>query len=167
MAVLKAIAAGNPIPVSGVGVGQACSAALGLLEAPVPLILHCPMCHARHVDEGAQATTPHRTHACQNPRCGHLWAPAVVPTVGVWTLPGCLNSSEDGRLSPVPGPMTRVVKSRTEVWDGANASTRPCPTCLARAGEGCSRWTGAQVPMTVGEGDAKVHEERCWRRVSP
>lgn len=61
------------------------------LRQPVPLILHCPLCHTRHVDEGEQATREHRTHACQNPRCGHLWAPAVVATVGVWTLPGCLN----------------------------------------------------------------------------
>lgn len=27
------------------------------------------------------------THACQE--CGFLWAPAVVPTVGVRFLPGC------------------------------------------------------------------------------
>lgn len=64
------------------------------LEAPLPLILYCPLCHTRHIDEGEQTTKPHRTHACQNPRCGHLWAPAVVPTVGVWTLPGCLNTVE-------------------------------------------------------------------------
>lgn len=33
-----------------------------------------------HIDEGELATTPHRTHACQ--QCGLLWAPATVPTVG-------------------------------------------------------------------------------------
>lgn len=56
---------------------------------PIPLILHCPGCSSRHIDEGEQATTPHRTHACQE--CGLLWAPAVIPTVGVKFLPGCKN----------------------------------------------------------------------------
>jgi hypothetical protein len=60
-----------------------------LAAKPVPLRLHCPVCHTLHVDEGEQATTPHRTHACQH--CGLLWAPAVVPTVGVRFLPGCKN----------------------------------------------------------------------------
>lgn len=54
---------------------------------PVPLLLWCPECGERHIDEGEQATREHRTHACQ--KCGMLWAPAVVPTVGVWFLPGC------------------------------------------------------------------------------
>ena len=53
---------------------------------PVPMILHCPECHARHVDAGAFATKPHHTHACQS--CGFAWRPAVVPTVGVQFLPG-------------------------------------------------------------------------------
>lgn len=53
----------------------------------IPMILHCPSCHTRHIDQGSLATTEHRTHACQS--CGVLWAPAVVPTVGVQFLPGC------------------------------------------------------------------------------
>lgn len=63
---------------------------LTIVEGPVPLILYCPACRKRHIDEGTQATTPHRTHACQE--CGVLWAPAVVPTVGVRFLPGCKNT---------------------------------------------------------------------------
>lgn len=67
---------------------QAIAEAIGrALAEPVPLILYCPACGERHVDEGEQATKPHRTHACQE--CGVLWAPAVVPTVGVRFLPGC------------------------------------------------------------------------------
>jgi hypothetical protein len=65
---------------------------IDVLSPSLPLLLHCPMCGARHIDEGEQATKPHRTHACQ--LCGHLWAPAVVETVGVRFLPGCKN--EDG-----------------------------------------------------------------------
>jgi hypothetical protein len=59
--------------------------------APVPMMLHCPMCHARHIDEGELATHPHKTHACQT--CGVLWRPAIVATVGVHFLPGCKNAT--------------------------------------------------------------------------
>lgn len=57
-------------------------------RVPVPMILTCPAhgCGARHVDKGDFATKPHHTHACQH--CGHVWRPAIVPTVGVQFLPG-------------------------------------------------------------------------------
>lgn len=53
---------------------------------PLPLLLWCPECGARHVDAGAWATRPHKVHACQS--CGHQWRPALVYTVGVQFLPG-------------------------------------------------------------------------------
>ena len=53
---------------------------------PVPMLLWCPECKARHVDVGEFATKVHHTHACQS--CGHVWRPAIVPTVGVQFLPG-------------------------------------------------------------------------------
>jgi len=53
---------------------------------PIPMILTCPCCGARHVDRGEYATKPHHTHACQS--CGICWRPAVQPTVGVQFLPG-------------------------------------------------------------------------------
>lgn len=53
----------------------------------VHVILCCPACHRRHVDEGRFATEPHRSHSCQS--CGVVWKPALVPTVGVAFLPGC------------------------------------------------------------------------------
>lgn len=56
---------------------------------PIPMLLHCPMCSERHIDEGEFATKVHHTHACQT--CGHVWRPAVVPTVGVRFLPGFKN----------------------------------------------------------------------------
>lgn len=59
------------------------------LRAPIPMILTCPCCNARHIDEGRFATTPHHTHACQE--CGLPWRPAIVPTVGVRFLPGFKN----------------------------------------------------------------------------
>lgn len=59
--------------------------------AGIPMLLHCPMCNARHIDEGEFATKPHHTHACQS--CGHCWRPAIVATVGVQFLPGFKNGS--------------------------------------------------------------------------
>lgn len=60
---------------------------------PVPMVLHCPECKARHVDEGEFATKVHHTHSCQG--CGLTWRPAVVPTVGVRFLPGFKNADDE------------------------------------------------------------------------
>jgi predicted RNA-binding Zn-ribbon protein involved in translation (DUF1610 family) len=56
---------------------------------PVPMLLWCPECGARHVDVGEFATKPHHTHSCQS--CGMTWRPAVIPTKGVQFLPGFKN----------------------------------------------------------------------------
>lgn len=58
---------------------------------PIPMFLTCPMCGTRHIDEGEFATKPHHTHACQGPKCGLVWRPAIVHTVGVQHLPGFKN----------------------------------------------------------------------------
>ena len=58
---------------------------------PIAMRLHCPDCGELHVDEGAFATKPHHTHACQH--CGAVWRPAVVHTVGVRFLPGFQNEA--------------------------------------------------------------------------
>jgi rubredoxin len=55
----------------------------------IPMLLRCPECSVRHIDEGEFATKPHHTHACQE--CGAVWRPAIVPTVGVRFLPGFKN----------------------------------------------------------------------------
>lgn len=65
--------------------------ARGGSDAPIPMLLHCPLCSARHIDEGAFATKVHHMHACQE--CGHVWRPAVVATVGVRFLPGFKNEA--------------------------------------------------------------------------
>lgn len=58
-----------------------------MTEDPIPVILNCPACGERHIDEGEFGDRPHKTHACQH--CGLLWRPALVPTKGVRFLPGC------------------------------------------------------------------------------
>lgn len=53
--------------------------------SPIPMVLACPMCHVWHIDKDEWATRPHKTHLCS--RCGALFRPANVPTVGVVALP--------------------------------------------------------------------------------
>jgi predicted RNA-binding Zn-ribbon protein involved in translation (DUF1610 family) len=55
----------------------------------IPMILHCPGCGERHIDEGEFAEKPHSCHACQH--CGFVWRPAKVNTHGVRFLPGYTN----------------------------------------------------------------------------
>jgi len=55
-------------------------------QLPIPMLLWCPGCQMRHIDEGEFAKKPHHTHACQG--CGLVWRPAIVLTVGVQFLPG-------------------------------------------------------------------------------
>lgn len=59
------------------------------VSIPVHLILSCPICRERHIDEGEFRTKLHHTHACQY--CGFVWRPAIVATVGVQFLPGFKN----------------------------------------------------------------------------
>jgi len=77
--------------VSPVSIGHLRGALLGRpvdvpAAKPIPMILTCPACRARHVDRGEFETKPHHTHACQD--CGMVWRPAIYPTVGVQFLPG-------------------------------------------------------------------------------
>jgi rubredoxin len=68
---------------------------------PIPMLIHCPMCKAKHVDVGEFATEVHHTHACQG--CGHVWRPAIVATVGVEFLPGFKNELAEKCTCPMPG----------------------------------------------------------------
>lgn len=91
-------------------------------EAPIPMLLWCPLCGTRHVDKGVMEHRPHKTHACQS--CGLNWKPAMVPTVGVQYLPGCKDAPSD------PAPKGH----------GAPAQT-PCPSedCEYCTGEDCRK----------------------------
>lgn len=52
---------------------------------PVPMILFCPRCGLRHIDQADPANgwlnEPHRSHLCAG--CGLIWRPADIATVGV------------------------------------------------------------------------------------
>ena len=62
------------------------------MNTPIDMVLHCPACHAQHIDEPKNFlrnsefdapwnNPPHRSHLCHF--CGHIWRPADVPTNGV------------------------------------------------------------------------------------
>ncbi len=53
---------------------------------PIRMLLTCPSCCSRHIDEGRFASKPHHTHECQV--CGLVWRPAIENTVGVQLLFG-------------------------------------------------------------------------------
>ena len=55
----------------------------------IPMLLTCPQCGDRHIDEGDFTEKAHHTHACQS--CGMVWRPALVNTHGVQFLPGFTN----------------------------------------------------------------------------
>lgn len=55
----------------------------------IPMILTCPSCGERHIDEKGFEHVAHHTHACQH--CGFVWRPAKVNTHGVRFLPGYKN----------------------------------------------------------------------------
>lgn len=65
---------------------------------PIPMLLWCPICRGRHIDEGEFEQKVHHTHACQH--CGHVWRPAIVPTTGVHFLPGFKNAGRWEHCSP-------------------------------------------------------------------
>lgn len=66
------------------------------MNEPIPMLLWCPECGNRHIDEGEFATKAHHTHACQS--CGHVWRPAIVPTCGVQFLPGFKNTESSNNV---------------------------------------------------------------------
>jgi predicted RNA-binding Zn-ribbon protein involved in translation (DUF1610 family) len=87
---VSATATATTMEISAVLTADRDGTSMELAEAdPIPMILTCPCCGERHIDEGEFATKPHHTHACQH--CGIVWRPALASTVGVQFLPGFKN----------------------------------------------------------------------------
>lgn len=57
---------------------------------PIPVVLHCPVCHKQHIDEVCETTNPgwlnppHTSHKCLE--CGTVWRPCPFPTEGVASI---------------------------------------------------------------------------------
>jgi hypothetical protein len=79
---------------------------------PIPMILTCPSCSARHIDTGIFETKVHHTHACQS--CGMVWRPAIGPTVGVQFLPGFSDpdpKTKTAIASPAAGSIAELAQA--------------------------------------------------------
>lgn len=70
------------------------------IEAPLELLIFCPVCKEQHIDEGKFAKEPHKIHACQF--CGLGFAVSKHPSVGVRFFSGWKNS--DGLKVTPSGP---------------------------------------------------------------
>lgn len=78
---------------------------------PVALLLFCPNCTFQHIDapnpDLAWTNPPHRSHLCG--KCGYIWRPADVPTVGVKKI------TSKGRADQSPRPRRIRFAEKAEV----------------------------------------------------
>jgi hypothetical protein len=82
------------------------------LDAPIDMLLYCPMCGLHHIDEATEAwgNPPHRSHLCYG--CGHIWRPCDRPTNGVAAIE--TKGKADGSPRPAK-PASDLAKLRREV----------------------------------------------------
>lgn len=85
---------------------------------PVPVVIYCPACQTKHIDEGEWATRPHKTHKCQN--CSLEWRPFPYATVGIVGAPA------SGDAAPLRDELKKAKEEITaSLWAFMNNSTRP------------------------------------------
>ena len=110
-------------------------------QEPLPILLWCPECRARHIDEGEFATKLHHTHSCQN--CGMTWRPAIIPTVGVQFLPGFKNQPKVKFVSP-NGKDCLLIEGPGPCGAWHDKSELPDD-----GGEAYCKWCGKEPPTTT------------------
>lgn len=109
---------------------------------PVQMLLFCPNCGLKHVDEPDERTPdwtnpPHKSHLCHG--CGCIWRPADVPTEGVNAIATIgkadtldLNSVETLSRQPVPpasgdvGEMVERLRHTKQVLAAGFSPTAEC-----------------------------------------
>lgn len=100
-----------------------CDRLTALRDAPIPMILHCPGCGEQHIDapepERGWTNPPHRSHLCA--RCGFIWRPADVPTIGVAAI-ATKGEKDDPPVRYAGEPIDTVMqRSRVQPVNGAGA----------------------------------------------
>lgn len=144
---------------------------LPLLEAPIPMVLHCPVCGTQHIDQATEEwpNPPHRSHLCGS--CGCIWRPADVPTVGVehvttgsvcdtWPLTAAERAELAERINATPNLQPVLigppVANRLTMQDEGDLHDPPqlLPVCPnAPPGHRCTLGMGHNGPCdTVPEG---------------
>lgn len=114
---------------------------LGQLEAPIDMILFCPLCGVQHVDEPedvsrttsefgppeAWENPPHRSHLCHG--CGHIWRPCDRATNGVKAIE-TVGKADSPRVDPT------ALESQAELYrkllgEAAEAMASVAPATLS------------------------------------
>lgn len=88
--------------------------------APIPMVLHCPYCHAQHTDkpepEKGWDNPSHASHLCHN--CGAIWRPASVDTVGVESVPAGKHDKPPARAEAEVRKLRSDLETATAQWRG-------------------------------------------------
>lgn len=107
---------------------------LAVLEAPIPMVLHCPRCGAQHIDQATDEwpNPPHRSHLCSAEGCGTIWRPADVPTVGVEAI-------ETRSTSDNWPPIVCACPATGHLPNCPKVAQERRPLCSYA---GCHNWTG-------------------------
>ena len=106
-------------------------------QTQIDMVLRCPKCGTQHIDEDNReelrieaaelgvdregerelerwieerewSNPPHRSHLCQNRKCGHIWRPADVPTNGVAAIKTA--GAKDGPITS-PSAELQILKA--------------------------------------------------------
>lgn len=93
---------------------------------PIDMLLYCPNCDERHIDQPNDewSNPPHRTHLCR--LCGHEWRPSDTPTNGVAALPSGHSSlaARHWRYTQRPGYFALPPMHSEDLWAVGVGSTR-------------------------------------------
>jgi hypothetical protein len=123
-------------------------------QTPIPVVLHCPRCYTQHIDapkpERGWTNPPHRSHLCG--RCGLIWRPADVETVGV----ECVATRGQSDTWPAVPAFSHMASPEDPLGCG---HLGPAEVCMD-----CARVTppGARCPAC---GETGLH--RCTARPAP
>ncbi len=128
------------------------------ITKPIPMLLWCPMCHERHIDQGEFADKPHHTHACQG--CGVAWRPAIVPTCGVQFLPGFKDGDPDRRYMIGNVGNGSFWNQDTGSWGPAQAGTVYCRMIINLPPSGV--WVDAKTWNSIGAFEQRAALESLW-----
>ncbi len=121
-------------------------------DAPIPMVLTCPLCKQQHIDEDSWATLAHRTHRCvagpYGTGCGHEWRPSNVATVGV----------RKADLRRERGPHAEKAKEAARANDRGSDGDG---TSLSEGRSGAGQDAAQSVPPAAsGNADRVIHNAR-------
>ena len=114
-------------------------------EAPVDMLLFCPICDWQHVDAPDEQTPgwdnpPHKSHLCR--MCGHVWRPSDRATNGVLMI------NTKGEKDGPPDPVIAKTQPSEKYKEFEEIYTRNLRACANP--EGLTRSNGHMLRRTDG-----------------